>query len=176
MAQTRGDVKTDDGGCTANTCSVISARGSHGSGRYPCSPNEERRAGCRVPSPPLPLRSRVRADSGSGSCMEPGSLQRRVRSERPEVRSQSRSKGSLRALCCRRCFRRAAHAGIICIAVRCSLCPSPPTSPGRCSKPDCQPEKRERREAWRRTAECSVITSEKISGCGSEEGFIQRIV
>lgn len=37
-------------------------------------------------------------------------------------------------------------------------------------------KKRERREAWRRTAECSVITSEKISGCGSEEGFIQRIV
>lgn len=59
------DVRGREDGCAANTCSVISARGSHGPGRYPCSPNEERRAGCRVPSPPLPPRSRLRADSGS---------------------------------------------------------------------------------------------------------------
>lgn len=140
MAQTCGEENAeDDGGGTADTCSVISARGSHGSGRYPCSPNEERRAGCRVPSPLLPPRSRVRAVLGSRSCIEPGSLQRRL--------------GTASAASVQRCavgpegeeaasFRRAAHTGIICIAVRCSLCPSPPTSPGRCSKSECQLEKK----------------------------------
>lgn len=32
----------------------------HGSGRYPCSPNEERRAGCRAPSPPSEISSQGR--------------------------------------------------------------------------------------------------------------------
>lgn len=34
--------------------------GYHGSGRYPCSPNEERRAGCRAPSPPSQIPSQGR--------------------------------------------------------------------------------------------------------------------
>lgn len=138
MAQTCGDGKTDDGGCTANTCSAIPARGSHGSGRYPCSPNEERRAGCRVPSPPLPPRSRVRADSGSESCIQTESCIESRGAQ--EVREESQPPRTLLPLLLQP--GGSAHAGIICIAVRCSLCPSPPTSPGRCSKSDRQPEKK----------------------------------
>lgn len=37
-----------------SSCSAGSARGYHGSGRYPCSPNEARRAGCRAMAPSLP--------------------------------------------------------------------------------------------------------------------------
>lgn len=37
-----------------NTCSVATAREYHGPGRYPCSPNDARRAGCRAIGPPLP--------------------------------------------------------------------------------------------------------------------------
>ncbi|CAB1449347.1 unnamed protein product [Pleuronectes platessa] len=49
-----------------NTCYVVSARGYHGPGPYPCSPNEARRAGCRA-MPPSSL-------SPSLSDPEPGQL------------------------------------------------------------------------------------------------------
>lgn len=67
---------TGDGSVGTSTYSVVSARGYHGLGRYPCSPNEERRAGCRARAPPpsLPLRSRARAALGLESRIETVSL------------------------------------------------------------------------------------------------------
>lgn len=154
MAQTcRAENTEDDGGGTADTCSVISARGSHGSGRYPCSPNEERRAGCRVPSPLLPPRSRVRADLDSRSCIETGSLQRRL--------------GTASAASVPRCAvgpggkaasTHAAASGVQltqassasqCAAVCARVLPPVPADAQNLSVSF---KKRERREAWRRVA------------------------
>lgn len=123
-----------------NTCSVVSARGYHGSGRYPCSPNEKRRAGCRVPSPPLPLISQARTDWRPESRLESGSLQatstpRREQASRG-VRIKSARLHSLPRLLLLPQTCSSHSPGIICIAARRSQCPSPPTSPGRCTKPD----------------------------------------
>lgn len=125
-----------------NTCSVVSAWGSHGSGRYPCSPNEKRRAGCRVPSPPLPLISQTRADWRPESRIESGSLQATSTPRREQASRGVRIKSArlhslprlLLLLLLQTC---SSHSpGIICIVARCSQCPSPPTSPGRCTKSD----------------------------------------
>lgn len=154
MAQTRRDENAEgDGGGTADTCSVISARGSHGSGRYPCSPNEERRAGCRVPSPLLPPRSRVRADLGSRSCIETGSLQRRLGTasaasvQRCAVGPEGKAASTHSAASGVQLTQ--ASSASQCAAVCARVLPPVPADAQNLSV---SLKKRERREAWRRVA------------------------
>lgn len=57
----------DGDSAATSTCSVVSARGYHGLGRYPCSPNEERRAGCRAtPLPPSFPPSQIQSQGSFG--------------------------------------------------------------------------------------------------------------
>lgn len=138
-----------------------------------------RRDGRGAASPPLPCRPGPESGMNwlSESCIESGLLQRSLGTafatsvQRCAISTEGEP-ASTHFAATAASGRHAAQAGFICIAVRCSLCPSPPTSPADAQNLTVSLKKEKEAKPSGEWRNVNVMTREKIWGCGSEEGFI----